>query len=59
MEELKTSTEMIRDGLDRCRYAGCKIPMARITVDNYRSLSLGSCGNHDADKPRKLSTCRN
>lgn len=53
----KTSHEIRRDGPDRCRVQGCKIPMAKDwgarSVDNGRLMEHAiTCGNHEIDKVR-------
>jgi len=50
--EWKNSAEIRRDGADRCRIKGCKIPIAPITEDNYKWKQPCTCGNHECDKPR-------
>ena len=51
----KRSLEIQRDGADRCRVVGCKIPMAKDwdarCVDGGRApIHAMTCGNHDIDK---------
>lgn len=54
--EWKKSAEIRRDGPDRCRIKGCKIPLAKDwdarTKDGGRvHWQTLSCGNHECDKP--------
>ena len=44
-ERMKTSAETRREGEDRCRVWGCRVPMSP-------SGAIGTCGNHEKDKPQ-------
>ena len=53
--DFKDTSEINRDGPDRCRVVGCKIPMAKDwdarAVDGARTPRALTCGNHDMDRP--------
>ncbi len=55
MERWKASSEIRKDGPDRCRIKGCKVPMHKTEPDNLENyqpwIKVGSCGNHECDKP--------
>ena len=52
----KKGEEIRRDGGDRCRIKGCKIPLdkdwdARTKDGGTAHWQTMSCGNHECDKP--------